>query len=134
MPTRWRLETDCGQGLGPLFLTLDRDGALQGPQRDVNPAAGQLRLNDDGVPLGNGPEEVVHIPERGVIEPTRRGTFLETDRGSGEITADGVAGDPQYASNPLTPEPSAGQLADPIHDFRSQHPGVLLHSSQVDMC
>ena len=131
---RWRLESDRGQGLCPLFLTLGRDGALQGPQFDANPAAGQLLLNDDGVPLGDGPEEVVHIPERGVIEPTRRGTFLKTDRGSDEITADGVAGDPQHASNPLTPEPLASQLADSIHDFRVEHPGVLLRGSQVDMC
>src|SRR5208337_3584603 len=55
-------------------------------------------------------------------------------RGSSEITADGVAGDPQLSSNPFAPETLAGKFVDPIHDIRFQHPGVLLRRSQVDIC
>ena len=63
-----------------------------------------------------------------------RDRFLKADRGSSEITANGVAGNPQLASNPFAPETLAGQFADPIHDLRCQHPGVLLRTPQVDTC
>ena len=100
------------------FLAQGRDSSLQGSQLDVDPSTGQFLLNDDGVPLGNGAEEIVHFTERVAVETTRRGTFLKADRGSSEITADGVAGDPQLSSNPFAPETLAGQFADPIHDLR----------------
>ncbi|HMF38199.1 MAG TPA: hypothetical protein VKF17_16255 [Isosphaeraceae bacterium] len=132
--TRWDLESDRGQALSPFFLALGRDSSFQGSQLDVDPSTGQFLLNDDGIPLGNGTEEIVRFTERSAVETTRRGTFLKTDRGSGEITADRVAGDPQLSSNPFAPETLAGQFADSIHDLRFQHPGVLLRSSQVDTC
>src|SRR5262245_46429540 len=72
--------------------------------------------------------------ERVSIETTSRRSLLEADGSSGQITADGIARDLQLTSNPLAPEPLAGQLADPIHDLRFQHPGVLLRGSQVDAC
>ena len=100
----------------------------------MDPSGGQFLLNDDGVSLGNGTEELVDFTERGAVEAPRRKTFLKADRGSSEITADGVAGDPQLSSNPFAPETLAGKLADPIHDIRFQHPGVLLRRSQVDIC
>jgi hypothetical protein len=43
-----------------------------------------------------------------------------------EITADGVADEPQLSSNLFAPETLAGQVVDPIHNRRFQHPGVLL--------
>ena len=107
---------------------------MQGSQLDVNPSTGQFLLNDDGIPLGDGAEEIVDFTKRGGVEQTRGGTFLKADRGSSEITADGVAGDPQLSSNPFAPETLAGELADPIHDLRFKHPGVLLRRPQVDTC
>jgi hypothetical protein len=76
----------------------------------------------------------MNFTERGAVETTCRGTLLKADHGSSEITADGVAGDPQLSSNPFAPETLAGKLADPIHDIRFQHPSVLLRRSQVDIC
>ena len=128
------LKPDSGQRPGPFLLTQGRHGPLQGPQVDLDPSGGQFLLNDDGVSLGNGTEELVDFTERGAVEAPRRKTFLKADRGSSEITADGVAGDPQLSSNPFAPETLAGKLADPIHDIRFQHPGVLLRRSQVDIC
>jgi hypothetical protein len=130
--TRRGLEADRGEGLGSRLLAERDDRSLQSSQLDVNSSIGQLLLNDDGVSLGNGAKEIVHFTERVVIETTRRRTLLKTGPGSSEITADGVAGDPQLSSNPFAPETLAGQLVDPIHDFRSQHPVVLLRGSQVD--
>ena len=132
--TRRGLEPDRGQGLSPFFLALGCDSSLQGSQLDVDPTTGQFLLDDDGVPLGNSTEEIVHFTERGVVEAPCGGTFLKTDRGSSEITADRVAGDPQLSSNPFASETLAGQFEDPIHDLRCQHPGVLLRRSQVDTC
>ena len=100
----------------------------------MDPSTGQFLLNDDGVPLGNGTEEMVDFTEAWGRRATRRKTFLKADRGSSEITADGVAGDPQLSSNPFAPETLAGKFVDPIHDIRFQHPGVLLRRSQVDIC
>src|SRR5208337_4685572 len=131
---RWGLEPDSGQRPGPFLLTQGRHGPLQGPQVDMDPSGGQFLLNDDGVSLGNSTEELVDFTERGAVEAPRRKTFLKADRGSSEITADGVAGDPQLSSNPFAPETLAGKLADPIHDIRFEHPGVLLRRSQVDIC
>jgi hypothetical protein len=76
----------------------------------------------------------MNFTERGAVETTCRGTLLKADHGSSEITADGVAGDPQLSSNPFAPESLAGKFVDPIHDIRFQHPGVLLRRSQVDIC
>ncbi len=131
---RWGLEPDRSQGLGPLLLAKGGDGSLQGSQLDVQPATGQFLLNDNRVPLGNGTEEIMDFTECGAVETTCGGTFLKTDRGSSEITADAVAGDPQLSSNPFAPETLAGQFAHPIHDLRFEHPGVLLRGSQVDTC
>ena len=69
-------------------------------------------------PSATEPKRSMDFTERGAVETTRRGTFLKADRGSSEITADGVAGDPQLSSNPFAPETLAGQFADPIHDLR----------------
>ena len=38
------------------------------------------------------------------------------------------------SSNPFAPETLAGKLADPIHDLRFDHPGVLLRKTQVNTC
>ncbi len=100
----------------------------------MDPSGGQFLLNDDGVSLGNGTEELLDFTERGAVEAPRRKTFLKADRGSSEITADGVAGDPQLSSNPFAPETLAGKFVDPIHDIRFQHPGVHLRQSRVDIC
>ena len=132
--SRRGLEPDRGQGLGAFLLAKGHDGSLQSPQLHVDPSTGQFLLNDDGVPLGHSAEEIVHFAEGVAVEPTRRRTVLKADRGSGEITADRVAGDPQLSSDPFAPEPLARQFADPIHDLRFQHPGVLLRGSQVDVC
>src|SRR5208283_2253134 len=118
-----------------LFTEVDLDLlARRGLEPDSGQRPGQFLLNDDGVSLGNGTEELVDFTERGAVEAPRRKTFLKADRGSSEITADGVAGDPQLSSNPFAPETLAGKLVDPIHDIRFQHPGVLLRRSQVDIC
>src|SRR5262249_44773315 len=40
----------------------------------------------------------------GGVKQTRGGTFLKAGRGSSEIAADGVAGDPHLSSNPFARE------------------------------
>jgi hypothetical protein len=130
---RWGLEPDRGQGLGPLLLAKGADSSLQGSQLDVEPSTGQFLLNDDRVPLGNSTEEIMDFTKRGGVKQTRGGTFLKAGRGSSEIAADGVAGDPHLSSNPFAPETLAGKLADPIHGLRFDHPGVLLRRTQVDI-
>ena len=62
------LEPDSGQHPGPFLLTQGRHGPLQGPQVDMDPSTGQFLLNDDGVSLGNGTEELVDFTERGAVE------------------------------------------------------------------
>src|SRR5262245_50691838 len=76
----------------------------------------------------------MHFTEPVPIEATGHRPLLVAGGRSGEITTDSIAGDLQLTSNPLAPKPLAGQLADPIHDLRLQHPGVLLRKSQVDAC
>ena len=134
LSTRRSLEPDCGQRSGPLLLAEGCHSPLQGPKVDVGPSAGQLLLNDNSVSLGEGTIQAMDFTERGAVETTCRRTLLKADRGSSEITANGVAGNPQLASNPFAPETLAGQLVDPIHDLRCQHPGVLLRRPQVDTC
>ena len=73
------LEPDSGQRPGPFLLTQGRHGPLQGPQVDMDPSGGQFLLNDDGVSLGNGTEELVDFTERGAVEAPRRKTFLKAD-------------------------------------------------------
>ena len=127
------LEPDGGQGPGSRLLPQRRDGALQGAEVDVDPLLGQLLLNDDGIPLGDGLEEPLDFALGGRVETTRRGTFLEADRGPGAITADGVAGDPQLPSNPFAAQTLAGEFADQVHDIRLEHPTVLLRIAQADL-
>ena len=63
---------------GLFLLTQGRHGPLQGPQVDMDPSGGQFLLNDDGVSLGNGTEELVDFTERGAVEAVRK-TFLKAD-------------------------------------------------------
>jgi hypothetical protein len=77
---------------------------LQGAQVDVLALTGQLLLDDDGVALGEGPVETMHFTERVSVETTGRRPLLKAGGSSGEITADGIAGDLQLTSNPLAPE------------------------------
>ncbi len=90
-------------------------------------------LDNDGVALRNGAEETLDFTQRLGVEATCSGAFLKTDCGSSEITADSLARDFQLSSNPFTAEAFVGELVDPIHDFRLQHPGVLLRRSQADI-
>jgi hypothetical protein len=84
----WGLEPDRGQGQGPLFLTKGCDSPLQGSQIDLESATGQLLLNDNGVPFGNGTEEITNFTKCGGVEVTGARALLKTDLGSSEITAD----------------------------------------------
>jgi hypothetical protein len=52
--------------------------------------------------------------------------LLKANRGPGEITADGIAGDSQLPSDPFTAQTLAGKFADEVHENRLEHPKVLL--------
>ncbi len=119
---------------GSRLLPQRRNGALKGAEFDLDAFLGEFLLNDDGVALGDGAVERVDFLEHCVIETPHGGTILKAGLGSSEITANGIAGDPQLSGNPFAPVAETGELVDPIHDFRSEHPSILLLGTQADWC
>jgi len=127
------LEPDGGQSLGPDGLSERSDGALQGPEFDVDALSGEFLLDDDGVAFGDGLEEPLDLFLGGGIETTSGRTLLVADGGPGEITADGIAGDPDLASDPFAAQTLSSEFADEVHEIRLEHASVLLRFSQVDL-
>src|SRR5260370_34504907 len=99
----------------------------------MDPSGGQFLLNDDGVSLGNGTEELVDFTERGAVEAPRRKTFLKADRGSSEITADGGSGESPLSSESFASENLCRQLPESRHPLPVSSPDVLLRRCEVGM-
>jgi hypothetical protein len=124
--TWFGLESGRGELLGPLLTAEIGDGPLDRAERDVDPLGLELLADDRGVPLGDGAVEVLNVLAEWPLKASRLGPFLEADRGSGEITTHGVAGEVQLAGDSFAPQTLAVQLADSIHDCRRYHPEVPL--------